>query len=84
MLSYIHQLKNAKPAKPAKHDDMKSEASSGRSSDIYGLEQAARDAKEGAIVYLPPAPTTKKKKQSPQAAIDEFWGKFNSKTPGRG
>ncbi|KIN05743.1 hypothetical protein OIDMADRAFT_38228 [Oidiodendron maius Zn] len=31
-----------------------------------------------------PAPSSKKKMhQSPQEAIDEFWAKFNSKTPGR-
>ncbi|KAH8687438.1 hypothetical protein BGZ60DRAFT_363165 [Tricladium varicosporioides] len=35
-------------------------------------------------MILVPAPTTKKPKhQAPQDAIDEFWAKFNSKTPGR-
>jgi hypothetical protein len=36
-------------------------------------------------MVLVPAPAAKKTKhQSPQASIDEFWSKFNSKTPGRG
>lgn len=26
----------------------------------------------------------KKKQQSPQEAIDEFWSKFNTKAPGKG
>lgn len=28
--------------------------------------------------------TKKSKKQAPQEIIDEFWTKFNTKTPGRG
>jgi hypothetical protein len=39
---------------------------------------------DGAIMFVPPSPPKKNKKQSPQDAIDEFWGKFNSTTPGRG
>jgi hypothetical protein len=40
--------------------------------------------KDGAIIYVPPTLAKEKKHQSPQDAIDEFWEKFNSKTPGRG
>jgi hypothetical protein len=38
----------------------------------------------GNIVFVP-APDSKKTKHiSPQDAIDEFWAKFKSKTPGKG
>jgi hypothetical protein len=40
--------------------------------------------KDGAIIYVPAPSTKKKKHQSPQEAIDDFWAKFNTKTPGRG
>lgn len=31
-----------------------------------------------------PTTTKKAKKQAPQEIIDEFWTKFNTKTPGKG
>lgn len=31
-----------------------------------------------------PVPSKKNKKQTPQQAIDEFWAKFTTKTPGKG
>jgi hypothetical protein len=77
MQAYIHRLKNAKP-----NAEMRSESSG--SSSVTSDQDGLNRAQDGAIVYLPPVPPSKKKKQSPQAAIDEFWGKFNSKTPGRG
>lgn len=77
MQAYIYRLKNAAP-----NAEMRSEASSSSSS-ITSDQDGLNKAQDGAIVYLPPVAPSKKKKQSPQAAIDEFWGKFNSKTPGR-
>jgi hypothetical protein len=76
MQAYIHRLKNAKP------NAMRSESSS--SSSVTSDQDGLNNAKDGAIVYLPPVAAKKNKKQSPQDAIDEFWGKFDSKTPGRG
>ncbi|PQE06950.1 Calpain family cysteine protease protein [Rutstroemia sp. NJR-2017a WRK4] len=37
----------------------------------------------GNIVFVPAAEVKKTKHMSPQDAIDEFWTKFNSKTPGK-
>lgn len=55
--------------------------SSGSSSSSDGNKRAAGDTP----MMLVPAPApTKKKSQSPQETIDEFWAKFNSKTPGKG
>ncbi|KUJ13736.1 cysteine proteinase [Mollisia scopiformis] len=39
-------------------------------------------AKDVPMVLIPQPPAKKPKKIAPQAAIDEFWAKFNSKTPG--
>jgi hypothetical protein len=38
----------------------------------------------GPMMLVPAPPPAKKKSQSPQETIDEFWAKFNSKTPGKG
>lgn len=40
--------------------------------------------KDAPYIVMAPVPPKKVKHQSPQDAIDEFWEKFNSKTPGRG
>jgi len=53
---------------------------SGSGADAAGEKQ---DGKYG-IVKLVDEPQKKVKHQSPQEAIDEFWEKFDSKTPGRG
>ena len=78
MQAYIGSLKTTNKANVEMRS--RSSSSSSATSDQEGLNRA----QDGAIVYLPPVPPSKNKKQSPQAAIDEFWGKFNSKTPGRG
>lgn len=43
---------------------------------------------EGTSETVTPKPSTtatkKSKKQAPQEIIDEFWTKFNTKTPGKG
>ena len=66
-----------------KSDGMGSSKSSDTSSDdsSRGDPKATRDAP---ILQLLPAPVKKTKHQAPQDAIDEFWAKFNSKTPGKG
>ena len=40
--------------------------------------------KEERILLIPSDPVKKAKHQAPQEAIDEFWQKFNTKTPGKG
>ncbi|KAF4635471.1 hypothetical protein G7Y89_g2614 [Cudoniella acicularis] len=43
----------------------------------------AKGAKETPMILMAAPPAKKPKHQSPQDAIDEFWAKFDSKTPGR-
>ncbi|KAH6682865.1 hypothetical protein B0J14DRAFT_133381 [Halenospora varia] len=43
----------------------------------------AKGPKETPMILIPAPATKKPKHQAPQDAIDEFWAKFNSKTPGR-
>ena len=57
--------------------------------DVLKKDDDSRDedlnkTKDTPYIVMAPAPPKKVKHQSPQDAIDEFWGKFNSKTPGRG
>ena len=78
MQAYIRSLKTTN--KPNVEMRSRLGSSSSATSDQEGLNRA----QDGAIVYLPPVTPSEKKKQSPQAAIDEFWRKFNSRTPGRG
>lgn len=47
-----------------------------------GSRGAPSQAKETPLVLIPQPPAKKPKKVAPQDAIDEFWTKFNSKTPG--
>jgi hypothetical protein len=89
MQAFIYQQKHGKPnASPkAAEDAMDGIGGSGYGggSVVDGQDgDGLNKAQEGAIVYLPPPPAPKGKKQSPQDAIDEFWSKFDSKTPGRG
>ncbi len=45
----------------------------------------SRKTKNVPMILVPaPQPVKKSKRQAPQDAIDEFWAKFNSKTPGQG
>ncbi|KAK6951216.1 hypothetical protein Daesc_007747 [Daldinia eschscholtzii] len=60
-------------------------------SDVYStppsesgyLGQDAGDRTVMAVVPVPARISTEKKKQTPQEAIDEFWDKFTTKTPGK-
>jgi hypothetical protein len=55
------------------------------SSSSLGGTRAGPDATKDAQVLLLQSTTVKKAKHlAPQDAIDEFWAKFNSKTPGKG
>ena len=74
MLSRIHGLKGEND------NEVVSVAESAAASNPASLG----NPKDGAIIYMPAPSSKKKKHQSPQEAIDEFWAKFNSKTPGRG
>ncbi|KAE8449002.1 hypothetical protein EG329_008590 [Mollisiaceae sp. DMI_Dod_QoI] len=47
-----------------------------------GSRSAPDQAKDAPLVLIPQPPAKKPKKVAPQTAIDEFWTKFNSKTPG--
>jgi hypothetical protein len=77
MLSYINRLKGLNG------DEMDSGTTSSDSSS-NSSQDSRGDPKNGAILYVPALSAKKKKHQSPQEAIDEFWSKFNSRTPGRG
>jgi hypothetical protein len=63
-----------------KKDDARP-SSSATSSDDSSTDEDLDKNKDATIA---PAPAKKVKHLSPQDAIDEFWNKFNSKTPGRG
>jgi len=56
-------------------------SSGSSSSSSEGNNKAAGDTP---MMLIPAPPPTRKKSQSPQQTIDEFWAKFNSKTPGKG
>ena len=43
-----------------------------------------RQTRKDITIQIAPAPAKKAKHKTPQAAIDEFWAKFDSKTPGIG
>jgi hypothetical protein len=79
MLSHI----NRQLGQGLKGDGVGSHASSSAPSSHSGRESLG-NPKGDAILFVPATPAKKKKHLSPQQAIDEFWGKFNSKTPGRG
>jgi len=59
-------------------------SSSTNSSDDESRDEDLNKTKDAPYIVMTPASPKKVKHQSPQDAIDEFWGKFNSKTPGRG
>jgi hypothetical protein len=83
MLSYIKAKGGVRGEGPKKDDARPSSSTSG-SSDGSERDEDFNRAKDPTLFVMAPAPTKKVKHQSPQDAIDEFWGKFNSKTPGRG
>lgn len=68
----------ARPQERSKQPkDARSEAGSAAGS-------APDQVKETPLVLIPQPPAKKPKKVAPQDAVDEFWAKFNSKTPGIG
>jgi hypothetical protein len=81
MLSYI-KAQGAMRGDGLKKDDARP-SSSTSSSDSSSREDLNKN-KDAPYIVMAPAPPKKVKHQSPQDAIDEFWGRFNSKTPGRG
>lgn len=81
MLSYIQAKGGVRGG--LKKDDARP-TSSTTSSDDSSQDEDLNKNKNAPYVVMAPAPPKKIKHQSPQDAIDEFWGKFNSKTPGRG
>jgi hypothetical protein len=83
MLSYI-KAKGGVRGDGVKKDDARPSSSTTSSSDISSKDDDLNKTKDAPYIVMAPAPAKKVKHQSPQDAIDEFWGKFNSKTPGRG
>ncbi|KAH8599322.1 hypothetical protein B0O99DRAFT_504411 [Bisporella sp. PMI_857] len=81
MLSYINKARglkgNIKGAGVRGNVDSNDDSSSGSS------QSGLQNARDGQILFTPAVPASKKKKQSPQDSINEFWSKFDSKTPGR-
>jgi hypothetical protein len=91
MLSYINRTRFPEGAKAAlRNSGLKAEAdamgsAAGATSMPPPSDDGANNAgRDGQIIFVPPTPAKKTKKQAPQDAIDEFWKKFDSKTPGRG
>jgi hypothetical protein len=77
MLSYV------KAAAGIRRDDARpSSFSSGSSVDSSPGD--LHKNKGAPYIVMAPVPPKKVKHQSPQDAIDEFWEKFSSKSPGRG
>ena len=83
MLSYIKAKGGVRGDGGLKKDDARP-ASSTTSSDHSSRDEDLNKNKDAPYIVMAPAPAKKVKHQSPQDAIDEFWNKFNSKTPGRG
>lgn len=83
MLSYIKAKGGVRGDGGLKKDDARP-SSSTTSSDDSSRDEDLNKNKDAPYIVMAPAPAKKVKHQSPQDAIDEFWNKFNSKTPGRG
>ncbi|KAG0652956.1 hypothetical protein D0Z07_0085 [Hyphodiscus hymeniophilus] len=81
MLSYIKAKGGARGG--LKKDDARPSSTTSGSDDLSRDEDLNKN-KDAPYIVMAPAPPRKVKHQSPQAAIDEFWEKFDSKTPGRG
>jgi len=87
MLSYLNRTrgipKNGRmfPGAGLGGGDEVSEIRENESPSQIGVE--VNNPNEGAILFRPAVPQTKRKHKSPQDALDEFWGNFNSKTPGK-
>lgn len=80
MLSYI-KARGGIRGDGLKKDDARPSSSTTSSDD--SRDEDLNKTKDAPYIVMAPAPPKKVKHQSPQDAIDEFWGKFNSKTPGR-
>ena len=81
MLSYIN-AKGGVRGRLKKDDARPASTTSG--ADNLSRDEDLNKNKDAPFIVMAPAPPKKVKHQSPQDAIDEFWGKFDSKTPGRG
>jgi hypothetical protein len=51
---------------------------------IYGQEGSLGGVDRPMLLVPAPTKSKKPKHQAPQEAVDEFWAKFNTKTPGKG
>jgi len=88
MLSYLNRTHSAEAAHAAKAAQrgkgVKGDAMESAAGGTSIPEEVLNNAKDGQIIFVPPSPPKKNKKQSPQDAINDFWKRFDSKTPGRG
>lgn len=76
---FIKRFNKMAPPSPPSCDSSDDDSSSEDESQMH-VQQGP-----GGNIVLVPAPDIKKTKHiSPQDAIDEFWAKFKSKTPGKG